>query len=136
SQGQAESPFLESPGAMVRRVCRGLGNRRGIMVLNDEAHHCYRHRLGGEEEKLTGEDRQEAQEREKQARVWISGLEDVHRVLGVKTVYDLSATPFFLRGSGYKEGVLFPWVVSDFSLIDAIESGVVKIPRVPVSDDS
>jgi type III restriction enzyme len=51
-------------------------------------------------------------------------------------VYDLSATPFFLRGSGYDEGTLFPWVVSDFSLIDAIESGIVKVPRVPVADDS
>jgi len=51
-------------------------------------------------------------------------------------VYDLSATPFFLRGSDYPEGVLFPWVVSDFSLIDAIESGIVKVPRVPVADDA
>lgn len=136
ASGRPDSPFLETPGAMVRRVCRGLGDRRGIMVLNDEAHHCYRHRLGGEEEKLTGDDREEAKEREEQARVWISGLEAIHRKIGVKTVYDLSATPFFLRGSGYKEGVLFPWVVSDFSLIDAIESGVVKIPRVPVADDS
>ena len=49
-------------------------------------------------------------------------------------VYDLSATPFFLRGSGYPEGTLFPWVVSDFSLIDAIECGIVKVPRVPVQD--
>ena len=56
--------------------------------------------------------------------------------IGVKTIYDLSATPFFLRGSGYSEGTLFPWVVSDFSLIDAIESGIVKVPRVPVADDS
>src|SRR6185369_15137259 len=64
------------------------------------------------------------------------GLEAVKRKIGVKTIYDLSATPFFLHGSGYSEGTLFPWVVSDFSLIDAIESGVVKVPRVPVSDDS
>ena len=56
--------------------------------------------------------------------------------IGIKAVYDLSATPFFLRGSGYAEGTLFPWVVSDFSLIDAIESGIVKVPRVPVADDS
>ncbi len=49
----------------------------------------------------------------------------------MKHVYDLSATPFFLRGSGYGEGTLFPWVVSDFSLIDAIEAGIVKVPRVP-----
>src|SRR5205807_7073549 len=65
-----------------------------------------------------------------------SGLEAVKRKIGVKVVHDLSATPFFLRGSGYSEGTLFPWVVSDFSLIDAIESGVVKVPRVPVSDNA
>ena len=58
------------------------------------------------------------------------------RKIGVKAIYDLSATPFFLRGSGYPEGTLFPWVVSDFSLIDAIEAGIVKVPRVPVADDS
>jgi type III restriction enzyme len=50
-------------------------------------------------------------------------------------VYDLSATPFFLRGSGYQEGTHFPWVVSDFSLMDAIECGIVKLPRIPVADN-
>src|SRR5678815_1030189 len=63
-------------------------------------------------------------------------IEAVQAKIGVRAIYDLSATPFFLRGSGYAEGTLFPWVVSDFSLIDAIESGVVKVPRVPVSDDA
>jgi len=130
------SAFTESEGEMVRRVCRGLGNKRNVIVINDEAHHCYRHRAGGVEEKLTGDDRQEAQKRDEAARVWISGLEAVQRKLGIKTVYDLSATPFFLRGSGYSEGTLFPWVVSDFSLIDAIECGIVKVPRVPVADNA
>ena len=86
--------------------------------------------------KLTGDDRKEAEKRDEAARVWISGLEAVKDKLGVKVIYDLSATPFFLRGSGYSEGTLFPWVVSDFSLIDAIECGIVKVPRVPVADDS
>ena len=65
----------------------------------------------------------------------INGLETVKRHLGLRAVYDLSATPFFLRGSGYAEGALFPWTVSDFSLIDAIECGIVKLPRVPVADN-
>src|SRR5437899_8057011 len=56
--------------------------------------------------------------------------------MGLRAIYDLSATPFFLRGSGYSEGTLFPWVVSDFSLVDAIEWGIVKVPRVPVADNS
>jgi type III restriction enzyme len=134
-----ESAFTESEGEMVRRVCRELGSKKNIVVLNDEAHHCYRRRAGGEEaqeEKLTGDDRKEAEKRDREARIWISGLEAVKRKIGVKTVYDLSATPFFLRGSGYSEGTLFPWVVSDFSLIDAIESGIVKVPRVPVADNA
>ena len=130
------SPFKETPDQMVRRVCRDLGTARQIVVINDEAHHCYRGKADTEAEVLTAEERAEAKEREKEARVWISGLDAVRAKLGLKAVYDLSATPFFLRGSGYSEGTLFPWVVSDFSLIDAIESGIVKVPRVPVSDNA
>ena len=130
------SPFTETPDQMVRRVCRELGAKKNIIVLNDEAHHCYRRKPDSEDEKLTGDDRVEAKQRDQAARVWISGLEAVKAKIRVKAIYDLSATPFFLRGSGYPEAALFPWVVSDFSLIDAIEAGVVKVPRVPVADDS
>jgi len=128
-------PFCETPDQMARRVCRGLGNKKKIIVLNDEAHHCYRPKVDIPEG-LTGDERKEAKDRNEEARVWLSGLEAINRKIGVRMVYDLSATPFFLSGSGYKEGSLFPWVVSDFSLIDAIESGIVKVPRVPVSDNS
>ncbi len=131
-----KSPFVETPDQMVRRVCRELGNKKNIMIINDEAHHCYRRKPDGTAEKLKGDERVEAQKREEEARIWISGIEAIKEKIGVKAIYDLSATPFFLRGSGYSEGTLFPWVVSDFSLIDAIESGIVKVPRVPVADDS
>jgi type III restriction enzyme len=131
------SAFTETPDQMVRRVCRELGGKKNIIVINDEAHHCYRSKPDGEEgEKLKGDERKEAEKRDREARVWISGLEAVKSKIGIRVIYDLSATPFFLRGSGYSEGTLFPWVVSDFSLIDAIESGIVKVPRVPVADDS
>ncbi|MDD5558240.1 BPTD_3080 family restriction endonuclease [Candidatus Methylomirabilis sp.] len=130
------SPFTETPDQMVRRVCRELSAKKNIIVLNDEAHHCYRHKPDGEDEMLTGDERIEAKQRDEEARVWVSGIEAVKAKIGVKAIYDLSATPFFLRGSGYPEGTLFPWVISDFSLIDAIEAGVVKVPRVPVADDS
>ncbi|MFO0969301.1 MAG: DEAD/DEAH box helicase family protein [Gemmataceae bacterium] len=133
--GGQPGAFTETPAQMVRRVW-GPENKRGLVVINDEAHHCYRSRPVEIEEKLTGDDRKEAEQREEEARLWINGLEAVHAKLNIKTVYDLSATPFYLRGSGYPEGTLFPWVVSDFSLIDAIESGIVKIPRVPVADDA
>ncbi|MFA5874132.1 MAG: DEAD/DEAH box helicase family protein, partial [Anaerolineales bacterium] len=141
----SRSPFTETPDQMVRRVCRELGNKKNIVVINDEAHHCYRRpvlepglprKVEEDDEKLTGDERREAEQREEEARIWISGLEAVKAKIGVRVVYDLSATPFFLQGSGYSEGTLFPWVVSDFSLIDAIESGIVKVPRVPVADDS
>ena len=135
ADGQS-SPFTENPDQMVRRVCRELGAKKNIIVLNDEAHHCYRRKPDAEDEKLTGDDRVEAKQRDQEARVWISGLEAVKAKIGMKAIYDLSATPFFLRSSGYPEGTLFPWVVSDFSLIDAIEAGIVKVPRVPVADDS
>jgi type III restriction enzyme len=128
--------FTETPDQMVRRVCRELGSKKNIVVLNDEAHHCYRRKPDGEDLKLSPDDRREAQKRDEEARVWISGIEAVKAKIGVKIIYDLSATPFFLRGSGYPEGTLFPWAVSDFSLIDSIEAGIVKVPRVPVSDDS
>ena len=88
-----------------------------------------------EEEDLRGDDRKEAEKNNEAARLWISGLEAVNRKLGLARVIDLSATPFFLRGSGYAEGTLFPWTMSDFSLMDAIECGIVKLPRVPVAEN-
>ena len=134
-QGDA-SAFTETPDQMVRRVLRELGTKKNIVVLNDEAHHCYARRPDPEEDRLKGDDRKEAEKRNEEARVWLNGLLAVKNKIGIRALYDLSATPFFLRGSGYSEGTLFPWVVSDFSLIDAIEAGLVKVPRVPVSDDS
>jgi type III restriction enzyme len=128
--------FTETGDQMVRRVCRDLGNKKNIVIINDEAHHCYRRKAEPEPIKLAGEERKEVEKREEEARVWISGLEAVKGKIGARLIYDLSATPFFLRGSGYPEASLFPWVVSDFSLIDAIECGIVKVPRVPVSDDA
>lgn len=127
----------ESDGAMIRRVAGELMGLKNIVVLNDEAHHCYRERpLSDEEQKaLKGDELAEAKEANEAARLWISGIEAVKRELGVSMVYDLSATPFFLRGSGYREGSLFGWVMSDFSLMDAIECGIVKLPRVPVMDN-
>ena len=109
---------------------------KNILVFNDEAHHCYREKPGDDDEgDLKGDDKKEAQRNMEVARVWINGLETVKRKLGLNRVIDLSATPFFLRGSGYSEGTLFPWTMSDFSLMDAIECGIVKLPRVPVADN-
>jgi type III restriction enzyme len=122
---------------MLQRACGDLIKMKNVVAISDEAHHCYRERMdGGEDDKLTAEDRQEAKDNNEAARLWISGIEALKRKVGLCAVYDLSATPFFLRGSGYHEGTLFSWVVSDFALIDAIECGIVKLPRVPVSDNA
>lgn len=131
--GRKQDPFKETPQAMVSRVLRALGaDKQQIMVFNDEAHHCYMDKPLPAGEKVEKE--QEAANEE--ARVWFKGLQAVAKHVGVKQIFDLSATPFYLNGSGYNEGYIFPWTVSDFSLMDAIESGIVKVPRTPVDDDA
>jgi len=136
-QGRGEPiTTVETEGQMLQRVMPDLMGMKKILVINDEAHHCYREKPDeGDEPTLKGDDRKEAQKNKEAARLWISGIEAVNRKLGVRQVLDLSATPFFLRGSGYAEGTLFPWTMSDFSLMDAIECGIVKLPRVPVADN-
>ncbi len=136
-QGRGEElNTLETEGQMLQRVMPELMALKNIMTLNDEAHHCYREKPGNdEEEALKGDELDEAKKNNEAARLWVSGLEIVKRKLGIAQVVDLSATPFFLRGSGYAEGTIFPWTVSDFSLMDAIECGIVKLPRVPVADN-
>ena len=127
---------LETAGQMLRRVMPALMAMKHVMVFNDEAHHCYRERPGeGGEGDLKGDDRKEAKKNTEVARLWLSGLETVNQTLTISRIVDLSATPFFLRGSGYAEGTLFPWTMSDFSLMDAIECGIVKLPRVPIADN-
>ena len=137
-QGRASEPLAvqESEGQMLQRVMPELMGTANVMAINDEAHHCYREKPGeGDEGSLKGDDLEEAKKNREAARLWISGLEAAGRRLGLSRVLDLSATPFFLRGSGYAEGTLFPWTLSDFSLMDAIECGIVKLPRVPVADN-
>jgi type III restriction enzyme len=124
---------LETEGQMIQRVMPDLMGLKDILVLNDEAHHCYQEKE--DDEPLKGEEKKEAEDNNEKARLWISGLRVVSRKLGLQQIVDLSATPFFLRGSGYAEGTLFPWTMSDFSLMDAIECGIVKLPRVPVAEN-
>ena len=134
-QGHGEAlNILETEGQMMQRVMPCLMGMKNILVLNDEAHHCYREKHENKDF-LKGDEKKEAEKNNEAARLWITGLEAVNRKLGVARVIDLSATPFFLRGSGYEENTLFRWTMSDFSLMDAIECGIVKLPRVPVADN-
>jgi len=132
----------ETAEAFAQRVLGDLYERMPIMVLNDEAHHCYR--PAPLEERLTGDEAKEAQADREEATVWIEGLDKINNAQGgrpagqtkpgIRMCVDLSATPFYIKGSGHVEGSPFPWLVDDFGLVDAIESGIVKIPRLPVSD--
>lgn len=124
----------ESDLAFARRVLHELGNKRNLLVINDEAHHAYRPAPIPDElrERLSPEEIAEREE----ATVWISGLERIHRARAINLCLDFSATPFYIKGSGYEEGAPFEWIVSDFGLVDAIESGIVKTPRIPVDDNT
>lgn len=131
---------LETEGQMIQRVMSELMGMKKVMVINDEAHHCYREKPQADEDGFTesdlkGDERKQAKKDNEAARLWISGLEMVQQKIGITKVIDLSATPFFLKGSGYPEGFIFGWTVSDFSLMDAIECGIVKLPRVPIADN-
>jgi type III restriction enzyme len=133
----------ETDSAFVHRVLdRELGKTSELLVLNDEAHHAYRPAPRANEdaqlelEKLAPDEKAEVEEFAEEATIWVGGLDRINKVRGVKMVVDLSATPFYLKGTGYKEGEPLPWVVSDYGLVDAIESGITKVPRIPVLDDS
>lgn len=124
----------ESNVAFAQRVLHDLGGAKNILVFNDEAHHAYRPPALTDEQ-MADLDSEECQELE-EATVWVQGLDRINATRGVNFCLDLSATPFHIGGSGHEEGTPFKWVVSDFGLVDAIESGLVKIPRVPVDDNT
>jgi len=136
-----ETQYLESDAAFLKRV---LGGRKGrssaILVMNDEAHHAYR-RGTAEEDDPYGEEDETTAANVREATVWIEGLDRINKALGgrgngIRLCVDLSATPFYIQGSGNEVGKPFPWVVSDFSLLEAIEAGLVKVPQLPTEDGS
>ncbi len=129
--------YVESDRSLINRVLeREIGGKQNILVMNDEAHHAYRIRKDepepGEEEEFGEEE--EAEEFFKEATVWIDGLDKVQKLRGINFCVDLSATPYFLGRVGQETNKPFPWVVSDFGLVDAIESGLVKIPQLAIRD--
>jgi type III restriction enzyme len=114
----------ESSEAFVRRVMRKFGNASNILIINDEAHHCHR--------PTEDEDKEELEK----ATIWVSGIDRIHSARKVLRCYDLTATPFKPTGRNNQDEMLFSWVVSDFGLNDAIESGLVKTPKIAIRDDS
>jgi type III restriction enzyme len=135
----------ENPALMLKRLLGGFKPGGRILVINDEAHHCYYPKPAADKKKekyqpltveTTAEEKAEVKEENERAAVWYNGLVEVSKRFQLKAVYDLSATPYFLNGSGYIPYSLFPWIVSDFGLIEAIESGLVKIPFLPEKDNT
>ena len=126
----------EDYSVMLNRILHKGAKGKRMLVINDEAHHCYLPKKSdakGKKDEETAEGEAENQN----AMVWYEGLRQM-KLCGFKIqhVYDLSATPYYLKGSGYEAYSLFPWVVSDFGLVDAIESGLVKIPFLPSFDNT
>lgn len=137
-----EIRYFESDRAWYKRIRQELGSGRGRsnhwFVLNDEAHHAYRRGEGNADEALEGND-DVADLHAREATIWIDGLDRINRLAGgksrgIRMCVDLSATPFYIQGSGNEVGRPFAWIVSDFSLLDSIESGLVKIPQLPARD--
>ena len=140
-----ETKYFESDAAWFKRIRREIGSGKGRsphwLIFNDEAHHAYRRGDASTEESLD-EDKDLARKNAREATIWIEGLDRINKLAGgsrrkgINLCVDLSATPFYIQGSGNEVGKTFPWVVSDFGLLDAIESGLVKIPQLPTRDVS
>lgn len=133
----------ESPAAFARRVLqKELGDARNLLVMNDEAHHAWRPApvdaaaIEAGMDGATAEEKRAAKEEAEEATIWIGGLDLIQKARGIRFVFDVSATPYYIQGSGYAPGTPLPWIVSDFGLVDAIESGITKVPVVVVQDDS
>ena len=120
----------ETPEAFARNRLGDLYDGDPVLVLNDEGHHAWRPAGSEGNSQVNGDQGGDVEA----ATVWVDGLDRINAACGIDVCIDLSATPFYLQGSGYPEGSPFPWIVSDFGLVDAIESGITKIPRIPVSD--
>ena len=119
----------KSDEAYVREVLEELSSSKNILVINDEAHHAWR---VAAESKVKGVKKEDIEEATK----WIGGLDRINRARGIQCCYDFTATPFVPTGKRTSEEALYGWIVSDFGLNDAIESGLVKTPRVVVRDDA
>ncbi len=128
----------ESDASFCKRTLGELAQKTNILIINDEAHHAYRPAQREEEPDQDSliDAVEETEEEFEEATVWINGLDKINSTIGINFCLDMSATPYYIKGSGYEEGVPFPWLVCDFGLVDAIECGIVKIPRVPVDTNS
>ena len=150
SNETTETRYFESDQAWMKRIRQELGSGRGRcphwLIFNDEAHHAYRRGDAPDTVSLDPTEDEDrgllAKKNAKEATIWIEGLDRINRLArgdkrvgkGIRLCVDLSATPFYIQGSGNEVGRPLPWIVSDFGLLDAIESGLVKVPQLPTRD--
>ncbi len=128
--------FVESDDALLARVLgRDVGRKQNLLILNDEAHHAYRIRRDATDDgALEDDDEDDDAIERREATVWVDGLDRIHQRRGINVCVDFSATPYFLGRASAEPNRPFPWVVSDFGLVEAIESGLVKVPQLAVRD--
>lgn len=130
-RGRGQKEATEDFNQLIKRELGKFKRDTRLLVINDEGHHCYLPKTNGKKTRGSNED---PEEENKRAAVWVTGIAELSKRFKLRSVYDLSATPYYLQGSGYEPYTLFPWVVSDFGLVEAIESGLVKIPFLPEED--
>ena len=144
---------VKSDEAYVREVLGEMASAQNLLVINDEAHHAWRvpssERIAINRTNSEGDSKSRAIEIPVESKVkgvtkdqineatkWVGGLDRINTARGLLACYDFSATPFTPSGKRSSEEALFGWIVSDFGLNDAIESGLVKTPRVVIRDDA
>ena len=127
----ADPRWEETEDEMLHRLLTSHRSGEPMVVINDEAHHCYRMENYGSTKASKDE-----KDEEQHAALWFSALKALQAQGRLAQVFDLSATPMYLRRPAELQSEHFPWIVSDYPLSDAIEAGLTKIPRLPVDDDS
>jgi type III restriction enzyme len=116
-----------SNAAYTKAVLGEMAKASNILVINDEAHHAWRTAAESKRKQVKKEDIDNT--------VWIGGLDKLNQQVNILRCHDFSATPFAPTGKKTSEIGLYDWIISDFGLNDAIESGLVKTPRVVFRDD-
>ncbi|SJK83957.1 BPTD_3080 family restriction endonuclease [Cuniculiplasma divulgatum] len=123
---------VKSDESYAREVLGELKDAKNIIVINDEAHHAWRFNPEALGKYVRQRDMKDSAN---ESTVWIGGLDKINNVRNIMRCFDFTATPFLPSGKTADEDSLFGWIVSDFGLNEAIESGLVKTPRVVVRDD-
>ena len=107
----------ESPEDIIQRLIhKRKQDAHRILVFNDESHHCHRGDPDNKKEPVNTK--------------WFAGLEMIRNSNFLLYATDFSATPTYIAQQNPRP---VDWLVSDYSLLDAMEAGLVKIPQLPTA---